>query len=162
MFLSAQSIYPQRNHLFSIGDEMTTYSAEIQFETQGEPDIINITSQVREQVEKSKIHSGLVTVFCQGSTAAITTIEYEPGILKDLPEAMERFAPREAVYEHHLRWQDGNGHSHVRAAIIGPSITIPITKGKMPLGTWQQIALVELDVRPRTRKLIIQAVGHTK
>ena len=138
---------------------MTTYSGEIKLATQGEPDIIDITAQVEEQVEKSTIRSGLVTVFCQGSTAAITTIEFEPGLLKDLPEAMERFAPREAVYEHHLRWQDGNGHSHVRASIIGPSITIPVLKGKMPLGTWQQIVLVELDVRPRTRKVIVQVVG---
>ena len=138
---------------------MTTYSGEIKLATQGEPDIIDITAQVEEQVEKSTIHSGLVTIFCQGSTAAITPIEFEPGLLKDLPEAMERFAPREAVYEHHLRWQDGNGHSHVRASIIGPSITIPVLKGKMPLGTWQQIVLVELDVRPRTRKVIVQVVG---
>lgn len=138
---------------------MVTYSGEIQLETQSEPDILDITTQVEEHVKKSKIHSGLVTVFCMGSTAAITTIEYEPGLLKDLPEAMERFAPHEAVYEHHLRWQDGNGHSHVRAAIIGPSLTIPIINGKMPLGTWQQIALLELDVQPRSRKLIIQAVG---
>ena len=139
---------------------MTTYTGEIKLETQGEPDIIDITSQVEEHIKNSKIRSGLVTVFCSGSTAAVTTIEYEPGLLKDLPHAMDRFAPRDATYEHHLRWQDGNGHSHVRAAIIGPSITIPILKGKMPLGTWQQIAVVELDIRPRSRKLIVQAVGE--
>jgi secondary thiamine-phosphate synthase enzyme len=138
---------------------MTTYSNELQFETKGEPDIINVTHQVREQVKKSGIQSGLVTIFCTGSTAAITTIEYEPGLLKDLPEAMERFAPHDVVYEHHLRWQDGNGHSHVRAAIIGPSVTIPILNGQLPLGTWQQIAFLELDVRPRTRHLIVQAIG---
>ncbi len=128
-------------------------------ETNGEPDIIDVTNLVTQHVERSTIRSGLVTVFCTGSTAAITTIEYEPGLLKDLPAAMERFAPRDAVYEHHLRWQDGNGHSHVRAAIIGPSLTIPIIDGKMPLGTWQQIALLELDIRPRTRQLIIQVIG---
>jgi secondary thiamine-phosphate synthase enzyme len=140
---------------------MPTYSGTIQLETQGEPDIIDITQQVKTHVKKSKIQSGLITVFCTGSTAAVTTIEYEPGLLKDLPTAMERFAPKDAVYEHHLRWQDGNGHSHVRAAIIGPSLTIPILEGKIPLGTWQQIAFLDLDVRPRSRQLIVQAVGDT-
>jgi secondary thiamine-phosphate synthase enzyme len=140
---------------------MPTYSSTIQLETQGEPDIIDITQQVKTHVKKSKIQSGLITVFCTGSTAAVTTIEYEPGLLKDLPIAMERFAPKDAVYEHHLRWQDGNGHSHVRAAIIGPSLTIPILEGKIPLGTWQQIAFLDLDVRPRSRQLIVQAVGDT-
>jgi secondary thiamine-phosphate synthase enzyme len=138
---------------------MPTHSNEIEVVTQGEPDIIDVTPQVKEQVKKSGIRSGLVTVFCTGSTAALTTIEYEPGLLKDLPEAMERFAPHDGVYEHHLRWQDGNGHSHVRAAVIGPSLTIPILNGEMPLGTWQQIVFLELDVRPRTRKLIVQVVG---
>lgn len=140
-------------------DFMPTYSNEIKVDTQGEPDIIDVTHQVKEQVKNSGIRSGLVTVFCPGSTAALTTIEYEPGLLKDLPEAMERFAPREAIYEHHLRWQDGNGHSHVRAAVIGPSLTVPILNGEMPLGTWQQIAFLELDVRPRTRQLIVQVIG---
>lgn len=139
---------------------MVTYSGEIQLETRGEPDIIDITEKVREEIKTSKIQAGLVTVFCTGSTGAVTTIEYEPGLLKDLPDAFERFAPHDAVYEHHLRWQDGNGHSHVRAAIIGPSLTIPIIDGKMPLGTWQQIVFLELDVRTRTRRLIIQAIGE--
>jgi secondary thiamine-phosphate synthase enzyme len=138
---------------------MTVYTGEVKIKTNGEPDIINITEQVSQHLKQSTIQSGLVTIFCTGSTTAVTTIEYEPGLLKDLPKAMERFAPRDAVYEHHLRWQDGNGHSHVRAAIIGPSLTIPIIKGKMPLGAWQQIALFELDVKPRTRQLIIQIIG---
>jgi len=139
---------------------MTTYSSEIQVKTQGEPDIIDVTKQVMQHVKKSGIKSGLVTVFCIGSTAAVTTIEYEPGLLKDLPEAMERFAPHDVTYEHHLRWQDGNGHSHVRAAVIGPSLTIPILNGELPLGTWQQIAFIEMDVRPRTRRIIVQAIGE--
>ena len=138
---------------------MATYSAEIQIETQGEPDIIDVTTHVRNHVKKSEIHSGIIMVFCTGSTAAVTTIEFEPGLLKDLPQAMERFAPSDAVYEHHLRWQDGNGHSHIRAAIIGPSLAIPIIDGAMPLGTWQQIVILELDVRPRSRRIIVQAVG---
>ncbi|MFX1474812.1 MAG: secondary thiamine-phosphate synthase enzyme YjbQ [Promethearchaeota archaeon] len=139
---------------------MTTYSGEITLETKGEPQIIDITSEVEGHVESSGIKSGLITVFVTGSTGAITTLEYEPGLLKDLPAAFERFAPREAVYEHHLRWQDGNGHSHVRAAIIGPSLTIPIIKRRLPLGTWQQIVFLELDVRPRQRKLIVQVIGE--
>ncbi len=141
---------------------MITYTDEIRLETQGEPDIIDVTKQVEQKAKASKIRSGLLTVFCTGSTAAVTTLEYEPGLLKDLPDALERFAPRNATYDHHLRWQDGNGHSHVRAAIIGPSITMPIIEGQLPLGTWQQIVFVELDIRPRTRRLIIQAIGETK
>ncbi|MFW9831144.1 MAG: secondary thiamine-phosphate synthase enzyme YjbQ [Candidatus Thorarchaeota archaeon] len=138
---------------------MMTHSGEIQLETRGEPEIIDITEKVKEQIKMSKIQSGLVTVFCSGSTGALTTIEYEPGLLKDLPDAFERIAPHDAVYEHHLRWQDGNGHSHVRAAIIGSSLTIPIIDGKMPLGTWQQIVFLELDVRARTRRVFIQTIG---
>lgn len=139
---------------------LNSFTGEISLETKGEPEIIDITRDVEEQVKSSGIRSGLVCVFNQGSTGAVTTIEFEPGLLNDLPEAMERFAPREATYEHHLRWQDGNGHSHVRASIIGPSLTIPIIDGRLPLGTWQQIVFLELDVRPRKRRLIIQVVGE--
>lgn len=138
---------------------MPTYTAEIRLETKGEPQIVDITRQVEEHVKASRIHNGLVTVFNPGSTGAITTIEYEPGLLQDLPAALERIAPKGATYQHHLRWHDGNGHSHVRAAIIGPSITLPIIDGRLPLGTWQQIVFLELDVRPRSRRLIVQAVG---
>lgn len=140
--------------------KLNTHIGEIQLKTNGEPDIIDVTKDVETQVKRSGIRSGLVTVFVTGSTGAITTIEFEPGLLKDLPDAMERFAPKDATYDHHLRWQDGNGHSHVRASIIGPSLTIPIINGQMPLGTWQQIVFLELDVRPRQRRLIIQALGE--
>ena len=138
---------------------VTTYSHEIQLKTQGEPQIIDVTHDVEGHVQSSGIRTGLITIFCQGSTGALTTIEHEPGLLQDLPAAMERIAPKDATYEHHLRWQDGNGHSHVRAALIGPSLTIPIINGQLPLGRWQQIVFLELDVRPRQRRLIIQAVG---
>ena len=138
---------------------MATYTGKITLKTNGEPDIIDITSEVEKQVKSSGIKSGLVTIFATGSTGAITTIEYEPGLLQDLPAAFERFAPKDAVYEHHLRWQDGNGHSHVRASIIGPSLTVPIIDRRLPLGSWQQIVFLELDARPRKRKLIVQAVG---
>lgn len=138
---------------------LNSFTGEISLKTKGEPEIINITKEVEEQVKSSSVRSGLVCVFVQGSTGAVTTIEFEPGLLNDLPKAMERFAPKDATYEHHLRWQDGNGHSHVRAAIIGPSLTIPIIDGHLPLGTWQQIVFLELDVRPRNRQLIIQVTG---
>ena len=139
---------------------MPAVLSEIQFETKGEPEIVDVTNQVKAQVTSSKIQSGLATVFCTGSTGAITTLEYEPGLIEDLPVALERLAPKDATYQHHLRWQDGNGHSHVRAAIIGPSVTIPVIEGQLPLGTWQQIVFLELDVRPRTRRLIIQIIGE--
>ncbi len=139
---------------------MTTTTTELHLETKGEPDIIDITQEVKTHVHQSKIKSGLVTIFCIGSTGAVTTIEYEPGLLEDLPAALNRFAPKDAIYQHHLRWQDGNGHSHVRAAIIGPSLSIPIIGGDLPLGTWQQIVFLELDVRPRQRKLIVQITGE--
>lgn len=138
---------------------MATHHGYIKLETQGEPDIIDITNRVQDIIGKSGLIWGIVTVFCPGSTGAITTLEFEPGLLKDLPEALERFAPHDAVYEHHLRWKDGNGHSHVRAAVIGPSVSVPILNGELQLGTWQQIVFVELDVRPRTRKLIVMTVG---
>jgi secondary thiamine-phosphate synthase enzyme len=140
---------------------MSTYTGEVTLETNGEPDIIDVTKQVEAQVQSSGIRTGLVSVFCVGSTGAVTTIEFEPGLLEDLPNAMDRIAPQDATYEHHLRWQDGNGHSHVRASIIGPTLTIPIINGNLPLGTWQQIVFLELDVRPRKRRLIIQAIGDT-
>jgi secondary thiamine-phosphate synthase enzyme len=139
---------------------LNSFTGEISLNTKGEPEIVDITQKVEEQVKSSGVRSGLVCVFTQGSTGAVTTIEFEPGLLNDLPEAMERFAPRKARYEHHLRWQDGNGHSHVRAAIIGPSLTIPIIDGHLPLGTWQQIVFLELDVRPRKRRLIVQVIGE--
>jgi secondary thiamine-phosphate synthase enzyme len=95
-----------------------------------------------------------------GSTGALTTIEYEPGLLHDLPTALERVAPRETSYEHDKRWHDGNGHSHVRASILGPSLTVPFEDGKLILGTWQQIIFIELDVRARTRDLVVQIIGE--
>jgi len=99
-------------------------------------------------------------VFVPGSTGALTTIEYEPGLIHDFPAALERIVPRNIRYEHERRWHDGNGHSHVRASILGPSLTVPFTNGKLALGTWQQIVFVELDVRPRTRELVVQIVGE--
>ena len=135
------------------------YSETISVSTKGETDIINITDDVSKIVEKSGMKNGIGCVFVPGSTGAITTIEYEPGLLQDLPKALERLFPKNIEYKHHETWHDGNGHSHVRASIIGPSLAVPIKNGKLILGTWQQIVFVELDVRKRKRGIIVQIVG---
>jgi secondary thiamine-phosphate synthase enzyme len=138
---------------------MLTFDREITIKTNGEVNIIDITAKVEDVVRSSKFNNGLACVFVPGSTGAVTTIEYEPGLLTDLPRALERLFPKNMNYEHQKMWHDGNGHSHVRAAFMGPSITVPFKNRKLILGTWQQIVFVELDVRPRTRKLIVQLVG---
>ena len=135
------------------------YSETISVSTKGETDIINITDYVSKIVEKSGMKNGIGCVFVPGATGAITTIEYEPGLLQDLPKALERLFPKNIEYKHHETWHDGNGHSHVRASIIGPSLAVPIKNGKLILGTWQQIVFVELDVRKRKREIIVQIVG---
>jgi secondary thiamine-phosphate synthase enzyme len=122
--------------------------------------MIDITHTVENTVKKSGLKTGICTIFCTGSTGSITTIEYEEGLLRDFPVAMERLAPREAVYEHHLRWHDGNGHSHIRASILGPSLTVPFVNGKLTLGTWQQITFVDFDNRPRSRRLEVVLIGE--
>jgi secondary thiamine-phosphate synthase enzyme len=122
--------------------------------------MIDITADVSTTVSSSELKNGICTIFCTGSTGSITTIEYEGGLLKDFPEAMQRIAPTDAVYEHHLRWGDGNGHSHIRASILGPSLTIPFVNGKLTLGTWQQICFVDFDNKPRSRKLEVVIIGE--
>ena len=131
----------------------------IELDTKGEMDIIDITHDVQEIVEESGIEDGIALIFCPGSTGAITTIEYEDGLLYDLPQALEKIAPKNAYYRHEEKWHDGNGHSHVRASIIGPSLTVPIENRRLILGTWQQIVFVECDVRARRRKIIVHIVG---
>jgi len=135
-------------------------SKQISLNTEGEGDIIDITEIVSEAVNESGLNNGLATVFVPGATGALTTIEYEPGLLIDLPTILERIAPKNLNYEHEKRWHDGNGHSHIRASLIGPSITIPLINGKLTLGTWQQIVFLELDVRKRKRRLIMQIIGE--
>jgi secondary thiamine-phosphate synthase enzyme len=139
--------------------KMNVVTETIHIESEGETDIIDITQAVEKTVKKSKLQDGVVTVFVPGSTGALTTIEYEAGLLHDLPAALERLAPRGIPYEHENRWHDGNGHSHVRASIIGPSISVPFVKGNLTLGTWQQVVFVELDTRNRSRDLIAQIIG---
>ncbi len=120
----------------------------------------DITDQVQGTLEESGLGEGIVTVFMSGSTGSITTIEYEPGLVKtDLPEAMERVAPTNIPYEHHKRWGDDNGRAHVKASIMGPSLVIPFSQGKLVLGTWQQIAAINWDTRTRTREIIVQIMG---
>ncbi|MEM2901289.1 MAG: secondary thiamine-phosphate synthase enzyme YjbQ [Candidatus Bathyarchaeia archaeon] len=139
---------------------MVVKTDRIMLETRGEGDIQDITGLVEMSVRKSGLRNGIVTVFVPGSTGTLTTIEYEPGLLKDLPNALERIAPKAHPYEHEKRWHDGNGHSHVRASIMGPSLTVPFVEGQLTLGTWQQIVFVELDVRGRSRRLVAQIIGE--
>ena len=130
-----------------------------QISTKGQGDSHDVTSAVAAAISKSGIRSGVVVVFVVGSTAAMTTIEFESGALHDLNDVFEALAPRDGEYQHHLRWGDDNGSSHVRAAMVGPSVTIPFTNGELLLGQWQQIALLEFDTRPRQRDVVIQIVG---
>ena len=128
--------------------------------TCGQGDAHDLTDLVAELVADSQCAGGIATIFVVGSTASVTTIEFEPGAVSDLNRLLETIAPRGADYRHHLRWGDDNGSSHVRAALMGPSLTVPIEHGKLILGTWQQIALFELDTRPRKREIVVQVVGE--
>ena len=121
--------------------------------------MVDITGQLAGSIRKAGLNDGIATIFVPGATGALTTIEYEPGLLEDFPTMLDRIAPRNGTYEHERRWHDGNGHSHVRASLIGPSITIPFENGRPTLGTWQQVVFVELDTRARSRQLVIQIMG---
>ena len=138
---------------------MKVYTKILEFNTSGEGDVLDLTEKVRSVVVESGVSNGTVTVFVPGSTGAITTIEYEPGLRKDIMTILERIAPRDMYYEHEKMWHDHNGHSHVRASLIGPSLTVPIVNGELILGTWQQIVFLELDVRSRRRRVIVQVMG---
>lgn len=139
---------------------MKVVSDTIKLQTQGEGDMIDMTSQLSNIVKESKIKNGTVTIFVSGSTAAVTTIEYESGLIHDFPEMLSRIVPKNLEYEHDNTWHDGNGHSHVRSSLIGPNITIPIIHGKLTLGTWQQVVLLEMDTRSRNRTVILQIMGQ--
>ena len=136
-----------------------TYSDTIELQTQGNNDIVDITDLVRKSIERGKCGDGQLLLFVTGSTASLTTIEYEPGLKKDLPLALEKIAPRSGYYYHSETWHDDNGHSHVRASLIGPSLSIPVIGGTMPLGTWQQIVLIDFDTRKRNRTVTLQYIG---
>ncbi len=128
--------------------------------TTADTDVVDLTGEVEAAVERSGIASGWVLVFVPGSTAGITTIEHESGCLADLARAVERLAPRDAEYDHNLRWGDGNGYSHVRAALLGPSLVLPVDGGEVEHGTWQQVVLCDFDNRPRRRRVLIQVMGE--
>ena len=136
-------------------------TAEISIKTKGNCHIVNITEQVGEAIAQSSILSGTATLFNIGSTAGITTTEYEPGLANyDIEAAFEKIAPENARYEHENTWHDDNGHAHVRASLLGPSLSVPVVDGRATLGTWQQIILVDFDTRPRTRTVICQIIGE--
>ena len=139
---------------------MALHTTMLEFSTQGDSDIIDITREVQEELLDSPLSEGLVTVFVPGSTGGVITLEFEPGLVKDLEEAFERWAPRDLAYEHDRAWRDGNGYAHVRASLVGPSLSIPFKERKLSLGTWQQIAFVDFDNRPRKRVLILQIMGE--
>jgi secondary thiamine-phosphate synthase enzyme len=139
--------------------EFMIITETISINTKGFCDIIDINSHVLSIVKRSLIANGLVTIFCPGSTGSITTIEYESGVLQDLKDALERIAPSDIPYEHNERWGDGNGFSHVRAALMKPSLTVPLVNGNLTLGTWQQIVFIDFDNRDRYRDIIVQIIG---
>lgn len=130
--------------------ELETLSGEVQ----------DITDKVHEALQSTSVQAGVVTVFVPGATGAVTTIEFEDGLVEDLGNALQRLIPMEIDYHHNLRWLDGNGHSHIRAALLGPSLSVPFCERRMMLGTWQQIIFLELDNRPRKRKVIVQIMGE--
>ena len=134
---------------------------QLEIKTEGNCDIVDITDLAQKALARTKIKDGVITLFNVGSTAGITTIEYEPGLIQhDIAEAFERIAPQSAHYHHEQTWHDDNGHSHVRASLLGPSLSIPFCDGKMTLGTWQQIVLVDFDTRSRQRRIICQILGE--
>ncbi len=139
---------------------MTVITKTIKVKTKGQDSIIDITKQTSNGVKDSNLKKGIATIFVSGSTAAITTIEFEPGLISDFPKMLDRVAPRDIEYGHEKMWHDGNGHSHVRASLVGPSLTVPFSNGELMLGTWQQIVLVELDTKSRDRSLILQIIGE--
>jgi secondary thiamine-phosphate synthase enzyme len=139
---------------------MRVATSYLELSTTKEDEIIDITGRVEEALASSGLQEGIATVFVTGSTAALTTIEHEPGLAEDFPAMMGRLAPKGMKYEHHRKWHDANGHSHVKASLLGPSISVPFTAGRMALGEWQQIVLVEFDIRPRDRKIVVQLIGN--
>ena len=139
---------------------MVVATGHIHIKSRGETDIIDLTEDVEKVVTESGLTSGIAVIFVPGATGAITTMEYEPGLIRDLPAALERIIPRIISYEHEKRWHDGNGHSHVRASLLGPSLTVPFQNGQLILGAWQQIVFIELDTHARTRDLVVQILGE--
>ncbi|MEE8637829.1 MAG: secondary thiamine-phosphate synthase enzyme YjbQ [Candidatus Margulisiibacteriota bacterium] len=139
---------------------MTVKSKRIKLQTKGRDHVIDITGEIEEALSKSEIKNGVLTVFIHGSTASVTTIEYEPGLVKDIKALNEKIVPSNVSYAHDLAWGDANGYAHLRASLIGPSLTIPVVSGSMTLGTWQQIIVIDHDNRPRSREVYVQIIGE--
>ena len=135
-------------------------TGSIRLNTRGNADVADITAQVAGVVRESELQNGTVTIFCPSSTSALTTIEFESGCVSDLRRLFEEILPQNREYAHNARWHDGNGHSHTRAALLGPSLTIPFVQGSLTLGTWQQVIYVDFDVRARRRELVLQIIGE--
>jgi len=139
---------------------MASYYEELQFSTKGENDMKDITNDIQQVISSSTLNEGIACVFVPGSTGSLTTIEFEPGLQKDFPQAMNEIAPKNKEYAHHETWHDDNGRSHVKASLMGPGVTIPFHQGKLIHGTWQQIIFIDFDTRPRDRKIIVQLIGE--
>ncbi len=139
---------------------MAVITRKIKVDTEGEADILDITDKVSARVKDSGLINGIVTVFIPGATGGITTLEYEPGLVKDLQRAFEELAPQDREYSHNNKWKDMNGYSHVRASLLGPSLTVPFAEGELQLGQWQQIIFIDFDNRPRSREIILQIMGE--
>lgn len=139
---------------------MGVFTKRFELATRAEGDVADMTEKVQQAVRESGLADGVATVFVPGSTAAVTTMEYEPGLAKDFPDALERLAPRDIAYEHQKMWHDDNGRSHVKASLVGPSLSVPFVRGRLTLGTWQQIVFLELDIKPRKREVVVQVVGE--
>ena len=139
---------------------MTVQSLSIQLSTRGNADIQDITQQIAQAVSQSGLQNGIVTLFCPSSTSALTTIEYEQGVVSDLRRLFDEIIPANRPYQHDQAWGDGNGHSHVRSALLKTSLTVPFIQGRLTLGSWQQIIHVDFDNRPRSRKLVVQLIGE--
>jgi len=138
---------------------MGTFKFEYRFKTEGDGTVVDLTGELERIVNENGLQSGLLNVFVPGSTGAITTIEYEPGLIKDIPELFEKLIPSDRSYYHDQTWGDANGFSHLRAALVGPSITVPVSDGSLQLGTWQQVVFLEFDNRARNRRVVITFVG---
>ena len=139
---------------------MQIVTRTLYIKSEGEGDVIDITPETSKILTQSKLKDGIITIFVSGSTAAVTTIEYEPGLRQDFPHMLSRLVPRNIEYHHENMWHDGNGHSHVKASLIGPSLTIPFKDSILMLGTWQQIVFLEMDIGKRERNLILQIMGE--
>lgn len=136
------------------------FTQQFQISTQAKGDVLDITAYVQKAVEASNVQAGVATIFCPGSTGSLTTIEYESGAISDLKQILDELIPYERDYQHHRRWGDDNGAAHVRAALIGPSLSIPFVQRRLMLGTWQQIVLINFDTRARSRQIIVQVIGE--